>query len=177
MGILDLGLYDRGCANHGTFRQGCWACASVAENDRQRKLNAQERNRRESERSWAGTQARLQQNAQVARQKKRHRRDFALGVAFDLGTAAVERMVRKNAEAKAELASLPRPNSPAGWLPDPLDRSRLRWWDGQAWNKQTAPMPQPQPATYPAGWYPDYEDARRWRYYDGAAWTSHTHPA
>lgn len=178
MGLLDLGMNERGCANHGTFKQGCWACASVAENDHQRKLNEASAKRREAERSSAETQARIRRNGQIAQQRKRERRSFAVGVAFDAGTAVAGAIARKNAEMKAELARMRRPDSPAGWLPDPLDDTRLRWWDGQAWHRQTTlPPQQPQPSVYPAAWYPDYEDPSRLRYYDGAAWTPHTHPA
>ena len=35
---------------------------------------------------------------------------------------------------------------PAGWYPDPTDRSRLRYWDGNAWTGQVAPI-RDQPAS------------------------------
>lgn len=176
MGVLDLGLFDRGCVNHGSFRRGCWACASVAENDRQRKQNATAAKNSESERAWAEISARQANNARVAKQNRHARRSFVAGVALDLSAAAVSNVARMNAEALEKLVNLPHPNSPAGWLPDPLNDSRLRWWDGHAWGRQTVVPPQ-QPHSYPAGWYPDYEDSTRLRYYDGAAWTEHTHPA
>jgi hypothetical protein len=31
------------------------------------------------------------------------------------------------------------PGTPAGWHPDPLDRSQYRWWDGAQWTGATYP--------------------------------------
>lgn len=181
MGILDLGLFERGCVNHGSFKRGCWACSSVAENDRQRKLDEDAAKQKEYDRSVAKRQMQMQQNAQVARHRKRQRRDLTFAATVDLGTAVARGVARKNAKVKAELDALPPADAPAGWLPDPLDERRLRWWDGQSWHRRLAlptAQPQAQPIyAYPAGWYPDYEDSSRLRYYDGAAWTPHTHPA
>jgi hypothetical protein len=47
--------------------------------------------------------------------------------------------------------SVPLPRRRAGWLPDPLRRARLRYWDGEAWSNRLAngtdevedPMPPP----------------------------------
>ena len=40
---------------------------------------------------------------------------------------------------------------PAGWYPDPVDRSCLRWWDGGRWGEQTRPLPRPAASQYPDG--------------------------
>jgi hypothetical protein len=37
-----------------------------------------------------------------------------------------------------------------GWYPDPFSPNLLRWWDGQTWTAQTAPMH----STLPSGWAP-----------------------
>lgn len=39
----------------------------------------------------------------------------------------------------------PAPPRPAGWLPDPLDDSLLRYWDGHRWTFHTAFRPPPAP--------------------------------
>jgi hypothetical protein len=39
---------------------------------------------------------------------------------------------------------------PAGWYPDPTDRSRQRYWDGHAWRDQAAPT-QVQPTRSSSG--------------------------
>lgn len=177
MGIFDpFGVWERGCANHGTFKSGCWACASVAENDHQARERKRASDRAAGERQWADIRAQQQRNSQVAKQNRRQRRSSVAGLAFDLGVSAVGAAVRKNAEKKQQLANLPASSAPPSWQPDPLDASRLRWWDGQAWSGQTQPRP-PQQPSYPAGWYPDHQNPGVLRYYDGTQWTVHTHPA
>lgn len=32
----------------------------------------------------------------------------------------------------------------AGWYPDPDGLRTLRWWDGDRWTEQLAPMPRPR---------------------------------
>lgn len=46
-----------------------------------------------------------------------------------------------------------KPNSPAGWYPDPMNPAQLRYWNGAYWTEQTAAAPPPgEPATpAPAG--------------------------
>ncbi|MFC0680934.1 DUF2510 domain-containing protein [Lysobacter korlensis] len=39
------------------------------------------------------------------------------------------------------------PNPPAGWYPDPEGLQRQRWWDGQRWTADVAPLSAPQPYT------------------------------
>ena len=43
------------------------------------------------------------------------------------------------------------PEPPAGWYPDPSDRSRQRWWDGYVWGDQTRPLPSATASAYPDG--------------------------
>ncbi|KXP03670.1 DUF2510 domain-containing protein [Tsukamurella pseudospumae] len=35
-------------------------------------------------------------------------------------------------------ADLPPPVAPAGWYPDPEDRARMRWWNGEKWTRRFA---------------------------------------
>jgi hypothetical protein len=39
------------------------------------------------------------------------------------------------------------PRTPAGWYPDPEGVQRQRWWDGQKWTADVAPLSAPQPYT------------------------------
>jgi Protein of unknown function (DUF2510) len=39
------------------------------------------------------------------------------------------------------------PNTPAGWYPDPEGLQRQRWWDGQRWTTDVAPLAAAQPYT------------------------------
>jgi hypothetical protein len=42
---------------------------------------------------------------------------------------------------------IPSPNVPAGWYPDPTQPGSQRYWDGNEWTDQLAPLPQqPQPS-------------------------------
>lgn len=44
----------------------------------------------------------------------------------------------------------PSPNVPAGWYPDPAQTATQRYWDGEAWTEQRAPLaPTPTPSS---GW-------------------------
>lgn len=37
--------------------------------------------------------------------------------------------------------------APFGWYPDPVDSTRLRWWNGERWTERTEfPRPELQPA-------------------------------
>jgi Protein of unknown function (DUF2510) len=39
---------------------------------------------------------------------------------------------------------------PAAWYPDPIDPTKVRWWDGTAWTEALAPNPEvSQPFTHP----------------------------
>jgi hypothetical protein len=37
--------------------------------------------------------------------------------------------------------------TPAGWYPDPQMASTQRYWDGERWTEQVAPLPRPATAT------------------------------
>jgi hypothetical protein len=39
------------------------------------------------------------------------------------------------------------PRTPAGWYPDPEGAQRQRWWDGEKWTADVAPLSAPQPYT------------------------------
>ncbi len=39
------------------------------------------------------------------------------------------------------------PRTPAGWYPDPEGLQRQRWWDGERWTMDVAPLAAPQPYT------------------------------
>lgn len=137
-----MGLfYDRGCVNHGSFRSGCWACAAVTENDRQRRLTREEAERR-ADRALHEQYA---HNARIAKERRRRNRSAAAGIAFNLGVYATSKIVenhqRKKADFRAKLDALPKPDEPASWQPDPLDDSRLRWWDGTNWQRPAQPRP------------------------------------
>ncbi len=43
------------------------------------------------------------------------------------------------------------PSAPAGWYPDPVDPSAVRYWDGAAWAERTQPISSPPPAPAPVG--------------------------
>jgi hypothetical protein len=45
---------------------------------------------------------------------------------------------------------LPAPTPPPSWLPDPLDDSLLRYWDGHRWTFHTAERPPPAPVAAPS---------------------------
>lgn len=82
---------------------------------------------------------------------------------------------------------------PADWYPDPdSPRTLQRYWDGESWTGDTAPLP-PQPVTestaaietgevaetgdpeaIPAGWYADPDEPSTRRYWDGEEWTDWT---
>ncbi len=66
-----------------------------------------------------------------------------------------------------------------GWLPDPWDARRERYWDGAEWAPQwrvrerpsQKPTPvRPVPPTQKAGWYPDPSDSEQEVYWDGSRW-------
>lgn len=46
----------------------------------------------------------------------------------------------------------PPPSTPPGWYPDPTQAQTLRYWDGQAWTEQRAPL-QPAGTTAPGSTY------------------------
>ena len=56
--------------------------------------------------------------------------------------------VRAQSRMQSQLAAMPGPLQPpappampARWYPDPSGAPCLRYWDGQRWTKDTAPMP------------------------------------
>ncbi len=42
------------------------------------------------------------------------------------------------------MSDLPPPSLPAGWYPDPKDKGRQRYWDGENWTQKTIPIPKPK---------------------------------
>lgn len=59
----------------------------------------------------------------------------------------------------------------AGWRPDPLDDSRVRFWDGNEWTDEVRSATQESSLPSAPGWYPDPIDSDRFRWFDGQAWT------
>ncbi len=53
-------------------------------------------------------------------------------------------------------------NSLPGWYPDPSNPEAARYWDGESWTENTAPL-------RAAGWYRDPDSSGK-RYWDGHRW-------
>jgi hypothetical protein len=118
-GVLDLGLFDRGCVNHECCQRGCWACATVAEDDCQRKSNDEATTRMASDRVWAEVRERQRRDARAVQQKRLARRSLIAGRAVDLGAAAVNKIARMNAEAQENLVKPASPQLARGMAPRP----------------------------------------------------------
>jgi len=50
---------------------------------------------------------------------------------------------------------IPSPNVPAGWYPDPTQPGSQRYWDGNEWTDQLAPLPQQAQRSASPGWSVD----------------------
>jgi Protein of unknown function (DUF2510) len=53
-------------------------------------------------------------------------------------------------------------DAPAGWYPDPWNRSALRWWDSSAWTEHTTPTTPTTPAKLRRGYAAFVEAALAW---------------
>jgi hypothetical protein len=107
--------------------------------------------------------------------------------------------VTGDAEGQQVKRAPPPADVPADWYPDPdSPRTLQRYWDGESWTDDTAPLPPapadrdsrpepPEPATestaviesddlvpIPAGWYADPDEPATRRYWDGEEWTDWT---
>jgi hypothetical protein len=60
-----------------------------------------------------------------------------------------------------------------GWYEDPLDRSQVRWWDGQSWTLHA--QQKPSLSSMQVGWQP-VNGGEYYAYWDGTGWTAVSRP-